>query len=360
MREHRMRVPLAGGPNVTGILDRVDEQEPKGGGGGGGEKELVVVDYKTGKAPALRYSNAVNQRIIIDKFFQLKIYALLLLETTGRLPTELKLIYLDGPTVMKMKLLPEDVEEARHELTSMWDQICAAASQDAFPTKPGKICDWCSFKGICPAWNFPSPAAAGAGAGAELLVGAGDEGVTGPEADIAVAVESVDAGGLVGGMVAMGGPRGSGGPLGGLGDGDGSDGEGEGGPASSSSSGGRKAGPGGAGTDDGGGPAPAATAAVAEAGAPAPARKRAAATGTRKPRTSSSSTSSTSTTTAATATARPRRRKAAAKDEGAMDEQQQQQQQLLESLAELADAAASLSASSGGGRVAQAAAEGRA
>ena len=60
-----MKVTLpGGGPNVTGICDRIDE---------GKDGELMIVDYKTGKAPNLKYSDAVNQRIMNDKFFQLKV-----------------------------------------------------------------------------------------------------------------------------------------------------------------------------------------------------------------------------------------------------------------------------------------------
>jgi PD-(D/E)XK nuclease superfamily len=38
---------------------------------------LRLVDYKTGKAPHLKYSHAMNMKIIHEAFYQLKIYALL-------------------------------------------------------------------------------------------------------------------------------------------------------------------------------------------------------------------------------------------------------------------------------------------
>ncbi|TFJ83984.1 hypothetical protein NSK_005079 [Nannochloropsis salina CCMP1776] len=146
MREFRMRVPFPDGPSVTGILDRVD-LEP-------GSGEWVVVDYKTGKAPALKYSDAVNERIMNDKFFQLKVYALLLEQVKQRTPTRLKLIYLDGPTVMSMRLRREDLAETKTELLGLWERIVGAWKADSFPATPGKLCEWCSFKSICPAWNF--------------------------------------------------------------------------------------------------------------------------------------------------------------------------------------------------------------
>jgi len=55
---------------------------------------------------------------------------------------------------MSMKLQEGDLEEAREELLSLWKGIVDAWENDAFPAKPGKLCEWCSFKTICPAWNF--------------------------------------------------------------------------------------------------------------------------------------------------------------------------------------------------------------
>jgi hypothetical protein len=26
-------------------------------------------------------------------------------------------------------------------------------STDRFPARPGRLCDWCSYKEICPAWG---------------------------------------------------------------------------------------------------------------------------------------------------------------------------------------------------------------
>jgi putative RecB family exonuclease len=148
--------------------------------------ELVVVDYKTGKAPELKYSDATNERILNDKFFQLKVracvrasvvlacaaprpqcmhthvclvvqvYALLLGVTKGRVPSKLKLIFLEGPTIMSMRIKPEELKGVEAEVRDLWASIVESAGQGEFAPKPGKICDWCSFKGICPAFRAPS------------------------------------------------------------------------------------------------------------------------------------------------------------------------------------------------------------
>lgn len=60
---------------VRGIIDRLDivRESP-------GKVALKVIDYKSGKAPHLKYSPAMNQKIFQEKFYQLKIYALLMRE----------------------------------------------------------------------------------------------------------------------------------------------------------------------------------------------------------------------------------------------------------------------------------------
>jgi len=60
----------------------------------------------------------------------------------------------DGPTVMSMRLRREDLAETKTELLGLWERIVSAWKADSFPATPGKLCEWCSFKSICPAWNF--------------------------------------------------------------------------------------------------------------------------------------------------------------------------------------------------------------
>jgi PD-(D/E)XK nuclease superfamily len=61
---------------VRGIVDRLDMVKVTGQR----KVALKIVDYKTGKAPTLKYSNDMNRQIYQKNFFQLKIYALLMRE----------------------------------------------------------------------------------------------------------------------------------------------------------------------------------------------------------------------------------------------------------------------------------------
>ena len=58
---------------VRGIIDRLDLLRTVDG-----EVVLCVTDYKTGKSPHLKYAPSTNNRIVEEKFWQLKVYALLL------------------------------------------------------------------------------------------------------------------------------------------------------------------------------------------------------------------------------------------------------------------------------------------
>ncbi|KAG5177138.1 RecB family exonuclease [Tribonema minus] len=150
-REKRLHVEFgdAGGApsvamNVTGILDRLDR---------GADGQLAVVDYKTGKAPTLKYSPAVNERIIREKFQQLKIYALLAQRVHGEMPRRLVLLYLDGPARLTMEVEPSILDETERELWQTWHDIQRALATQHFPPRTSRLCDWCSFKPICPAFK---------------------------------------------------------------------------------------------------------------------------------------------------------------------------------------------------------------
>ena len=124
------------GITIRGILDRIDEL-PDG--------SLVITDYKSGKAPPERYA--------LPAFFALKIYALLVKKQLGRSPVEVRLLYLNGPTMYRLPIEDQQLEAMDRQLRALWGAINQAIDRDHFPPRPGRLCDWCSFKEICPAWQ---------------------------------------------------------------------------------------------------------------------------------------------------------------------------------------------------------------
>ena len=129
------------GITIRGILDRIDEQ-PDG--------SLVITDYKSGKAPPERYA--------LPAFFALKIYALLIKKQLGRTPVEVRLLYLNGPTMYRLPIDEQQLEAMDRQLRALWEAINRAIDRDHFPPRPGRLCDWCSFKEVCPAWQEESSA----------------------------------------------------------------------------------------------------------------------------------------------------------------------------------------------------------
>ena len=127
---------------IRGILDRMEE-EPDG---------LVITDYKTGKAPPERYA--------IPAFFALKIYALLIRKRLGRTPVRLKLMYLNGPTVYEIPVTDPQLDATQRKLEALWAAINRAIVDNNFPARPGKLCSWCQFQDICPAFADTGEAAA--------------------------------------------------------------------------------------------------------------------------------------------------------------------------------------------------------
>lgn len=122
------------GITIRGILDRMEE----------GPDGVIITDYKTGRAPPERYA--------IPAFFALKIYALLIRQRTGRTPVGLKLMYLNGPTVYEIPVNDTQLDAMDRQLRALWSAINRAITTETFPPRPGRLCDWCQYRDLCPAF----------------------------------------------------------------------------------------------------------------------------------------------------------------------------------------------------------------
>ena len=143
-RELHLAANLTDDCALHGIIDRVDVDA---------DGNLAVVDYKTGRAPDLKYSTATNRRILDSKFAQLKAYALLLQDVYGRSPTVLKLLYLEGPSLIWMPCNEDEVARTREEILQQWEAILYRVERQHFEPKVSKLCEYCFHQDICPAWN---------------------------------------------------------------------------------------------------------------------------------------------------------------------------------------------------------------
>jgi putative RecB family exonuclease len=139
-RELLVETELASGLLLRGYIDRLDVA-PTG--------EIRVVDYKTGAAP-----RPVAE---VRALFQMKFYALALLQQRGVVPAQLRLLYLaDGES---LTYEPDEAELRRFERTleAIWLAIRTAGEHGDFRPNRSRMCEWCSHKALCPAWEGTPP-----------------------------------------------------------------------------------------------------------------------------------------------------------------------------------------------------------
>jgi putative RecB family exonuclease len=142
-RELFVRAEIGSGDGrfeLRGVVDRLDIA-PGG--------LLRVVDYKTGKAPAAGYEEKT--------LFQMKFYALILWRSRGTIPKRLQLIFMGSGDLLTYDPTERDLLGTEKKITAIWQAISAAVQNDQWPPTPTRLCDWCSFKPICPAHGGTCP-----------------------------------------------------------------------------------------------------------------------------------------------------------------------------------------------------------
>jgi putative RecB family exonuclease len=108
-----------------------------------------VVDYKTGKAPPAGYE--------AKNLFQMKFYALVLWKLRGVVPKRLQLIFLGSGDLLTYDPQEADLRAVERKIAAVWAAIRAAAQRRDWLASPSRLCDWCSFKPICPAHGGEPP-----------------------------------------------------------------------------------------------------------------------------------------------------------------------------------------------------------
>jgi putative RecB family exonuclease len=123
-----------GTTRLRGIIDRLELDE---------NGEFVVTDYKTGSVPS--------------EFFEAKslsgvhMYALLCERMLGRRPARVQLFYLSKPEMIIATPTDQSIRGVERRTTAMYQAISQACERDDFRAKPGRLCDFCTFKPYCPA-----------------------------------------------------------------------------------------------------------------------------------------------------------------------------------------------------------------
>ena len=121
---------------LHGYVDRIDVAQTG---------EVRIVDYKTGKSPRIGYEDKA--------LFQLRFYALLWWKLYGEIPKLIQLLYLGDQKMLKSSPTKRELEITHDKSLKVGNDIKISHQNNFWPTQTSRLCDWCSFKKICPAFS---------------------------------------------------------------------------------------------------------------------------------------------------------------------------------------------------------------
>ena len=124
-----------GGVKLRGIIDRLDLVDG----------DLVVTDYKTGRAPGDAGARARMQGV--------HVYSLMCEKAFGRRPVRVQLLYLADPVAVIAEPSEQSTRGLERRLGAVWQAVETACERDDFRPRPSHLCDWCSFQQWCPAFG---------------------------------------------------------------------------------------------------------------------------------------------------------------------------------------------------------------
>lgn len=131
--ELRMSVEI-GTLKLSGIIDRL-ELDPAG--------DLVVTDYKTGRAPSVAYEQS--------RLTGVHFYAFFCEQLLGRRPARIQLFHLREPLAISTIPSDQSIRGLRQQTAAVWAAVEQACGREDFRPKPGPLCNYCAYHEYCPA-----------------------------------------------------------------------------------------------------------------------------------------------------------------------------------------------------------------
>lgn len=139
-REMSVQALLDSGLTLRGYIDRLDIAQTG---------EIRIVDYKTGLAPVPDYEARA--------LFQMKFYALALWRTGREVPRLLQLIYLGNGEIVRYAPDEADLLATERKINALWQAIDRARTSGDWRPRPSRLCGWCSYQALCPAFGGTPP-----------------------------------------------------------------------------------------------------------------------------------------------------------------------------------------------------------
>ena len=124
-----------GGVRLRGIIDRLDLVDG----------ELVVTDYKTGRAPGDAWAR--------QRMTGVHVYSLMCERWFGRRPVRVQLLHLAEPVKIVAEPSEQSTRGLARRLEAVWQAVETACEREDFRPRPSSRCDWCAFQQWCPAFG---------------------------------------------------------------------------------------------------------------------------------------------------------------------------------------------------------------
>lgn len=121
---------------VVGSIDRVDVDE---------DGAFEIIDYKTSKR--------VRDRDQVRKSMQLAIYALACEHLYGQLPKAVTLDFVVAGVQVRVETDEMDLDGTRATIT----EVARSIRDERYDPTPNRLCGWCDYRAICPAWDGDGP-----------------------------------------------------------------------------------------------------------------------------------------------------------------------------------------------------------
>lgn len=120
---------------LRGIIDRLELR--KG--------ELVVTDYKTGRAPSANW----EQKSLAGVHF----YSFLCERVFGRRPVAIRLMYLRSGEIIEATPSEQSTRFITTRTTAVWAAVERACTTGDFKPRPSSLCASCSYQPWCPSFG---------------------------------------------------------------------------------------------------------------------------------------------------------------------------------------------------------------